>query len=81
MLTTVGNVKVNGVESYFASNDEDVRNELLQMVVHTSDLYTPVRLVDEAREWAKRIMAEFHSQTRIEEREGCVATLALTPSH
>lgn len=65
-----GFVGVSGVRGYLDSNDDDVRNELLRMLVHTSDLYTPVRSIAESREWAERIGAEFAAQTRIEARLG-----------
>ncbi|EDQ93143.1 uncharacterized protein MONBRDRAFT_35733 [Monosiga brevicollis MX1] len=50
--------------------DPAKRKKLMQSLLHTADLYNPIKPFDVTREWAIRLQTEFNQQCDLERQEG-----------
>merc|ERR1712146_406456 len=51
-------------------SDPAKRKKLMQSLLHTADLYNPIKPFDVTREWAIRLQTEFNQQCDLERQEG-----------
>merc|ERR1712146_418412 len=57
-------------------SDPAKRKKLMQSLLHTADLYNPIKPFDVTREWAIRLQTEFNQQCDLSAKKACLCCLS-----